>query len=444
MNHEIATDRLVPSTPIRRTPATPGAWVPTLYLAMGVPFSMVIWVAGTMFKDLGYSDTSITVATATMGIAWSLKPFWAAFLDMSFTKRGWVLAMQMALAALFVALGLVLHVAHSFQWALLVLWMIAFMSATQDICGDGIYLTTLGKKEQAAWMGVQSMSWNVGRIFATAAVVWLAGRLEEAHDSRWAWTGALGFSAFAMALLASYHFTVLPATEAADPPQGFDEMAARFMDAVSAFFKKKSIWGMLLFVFLYRTGEGFLLVEAPLFMQADRAHGGLGVSIQQKALIDGTLSTIVMIVAGLLSGLFVSRFGLKRVLIVLAVCLNVPHLTFVILSQLVTPDRPVPLALVATMVCLEKFGYGFGFLGNMIYMMQEIAPGKYKMTHYAIATALMNLVLIPTQALSGPIADHLGYKAFFLFVLVASAPSVVAAWKAPFPSEDALDVSRKK
>jgi PAT family beta-lactamase induction signal transducer AmpG len=56
------------------------------------------------------------------------------------------------------------------------------------------------------------------------------------------------------------------------------------------------------------------------------------------------------------------------------------------------------------------------------------------MTHYAFATALMNLVLVPTQMWSGPLADSLGYRRFFVFVLVASIPSIIAAWTAPFPN----------
>ena len=67
-------------------------------------------------------------------------------------------------------------------------------------------------------------------------------------------------------------------------------------------------------------------------------------------------------------------------------------------------------------------------------MMQQMAPGKFKMTHYAFATALMNLVLVPTQMASGPLADRLGYRSFFVFVLVASIPSIIAAWAAPFPN----------
>jgi PAT family beta-lactamase induction signal transducer AmpG len=104
-----------------------------------------------------------------------------------------------------------------------------------------------------------------------------------------------------------------------------------------------------------------------------------------------------------------------------------------VLSQLAASGQPPSLATVALLVSIEKFGYSFGFVANMLYMMQQIAPGPFKMTHYAFATALMNLVLVPTQTASGPLADALGYQSFFLFVMLASIPSIAAAWLAPFP-----------
>src|SRR6186997_2213971 len=90
--------------------AHPAFWVPTSYLAEGIPFAMVIWVAGTMFKDLGHSDSEITVSTASVGIMWSLKPLYAGFLDMFKTKKFWILCMEFAMAALLgvVALSLAL------------------------------------------------------------------------------------------------------------------------------------------------------------------------------------------------------------------------------------------------------------------------------------------------------------------------------------------------
>jgi PAT family beta-lactamase induction signal transducer AmpG len=146
------------------------------------------------------------------------------------------------------------------------------------------------------------------------------------------------------------------------------------------------------------------------------------------------VSTVVSIVGGLLGGVFVAKYGLRRTLLFLAICLNVPHLCYVVLSQSVSPTTSLSLTTVQLLVSVEKFGYSFGFVGNMLYMMQQIAPGKYKMTHYAFATALMNLVLVPTQMVSGPLADWLGYRKFFILVLVASIPSIVAAWLAPFPN----------
>jgi MFS transporter, PAT family, beta-lactamase induction signal transducer AmpG len=431
--------------------ARPIAWVPTAYFAEGIPFAMVIWVAGTMFKDLGHSDGEITVATASVGIAWSLKPFWAAFLDMYRTKKFFVLGMEGLMALLLAGIALALPLPNYFQVVLAALWVLAFASATQDICVDGIYITSLDKAKQAAWIGVQGMCWNTGRIFATAAVVGIAGSLKSGGtDTRTAWTTALFVAAATMGTLAVYHYFILPTGSISRRPKDVSEVAGTFWDSVVDFFRKKSIWGMLLFVFLYRTGEGFLLVEAPLFMQSPLAQGGLGLSLEQKALVDGTVSTIVSIVAGLLGGAFVAKYGLKKSLLFLALCLNVPHLCYVFLSQAVTPDAPLPLWEVYLLVSIEKFGYSFGFVGNMLYMMQQIAPGKYKMTHYAFSTALMNLVLVPTQMVSGPLADWMGYKNFFLFVMVASIPSIIAAWKAPFPNptdveeEDFVPDSKKQ
>src|SRR5258708_34646853 len=66
-------------------------------------------------------------------------------------------------------------------------------------------------------------------------------------------------------------------------------------------------------------------------------------------------------------------------------------------------------------------------------MMRRLAPGRCPMTHYAFATSLMHLVLVPANMFSGPLAELLGFSTFFLVVMLASVPSVWAAWKAPFP-----------
>lgn len=417
----------------------PLAWVPTAYLAEGIPFAMVIWVAGTLFKDLGHSDGDITVSLASIGLAWSLKPFWAAFLDMFRTKRFFVLTMELLMAVLLGLVALALPLPNYFQVVIAILWVLAFASATQDICVDGIYITSLDPANQAKYIGVQGMAWNVGRIFATAGVVWIAGTLQEqaSYAPKTAWAVALGLSGATMAALALYHLFMLPPGSKATGPQSTNEIASTFVDSVRDFFRKDKIWGMLAFVFLFRSAEGLLLVEAPLFLQAPLDEGGLGMTLIQKGVIDGTISTAVSIVGGLLGGVFVSRYGLARTLFFLALCLNVPNLCYVYLSWAVSPEAPLSMTTIGMLVTIEKFGYSFGFVANMLYMMQQISPGRYHMTHYAFCTALMNLVLIPTQMASGPLADWMGYRSYFVFVVVATIPSLVAAKLAPFPRDQA-------
>jgi len=408
---------------------------------------MVIWVAGTMFKDLGHSDSEITLYTASIGIMWSLKPLYAGFLDMMKTKKFWVIAMEFLMAGVLGIWASSLALPNYFMVVILLLWLLAFASATQDICVDGVYITSLDESSQAKYIGLQGAFWVTGRIFATALVVGIASWLQKGGmDARGAWAVALGVSMAAMALLAIYHFFMLPTGSTPERAGSAGEVVKTFVDQFFDFLKKPQLFGMLLFVFLFRLGEGFLLVEAPLFMQGKITDGGLGMCatdaisaacphmLEDKALIDGFISTVVSLAFGMLGGWFAGRYGLNRkTLVFMALCLNVPHVTFLVLSQMVSPETPVSLPVIATLVTIEKAGYSFGFVANMLYMMQQISPGKYHMTHYAFCTSIMNLVLIPTQMASGPMADAMGFQTFFWVVIIASIPSVLGAYFAPFP-----------
>ena len=67
---------------------------------------------------------------------------------------------------------------------------------------------------------------------------------------------------------------------------------------------------------------------------------------------------------------------------------------------------------------LEYFGYGFGFVGLTLFMMQQVAAGPHQMAHYAFASGIMNLGVMLPGMMSGYVSDWLGYKLFFIFVLV--------------------------
>ena len=424
----------------------PLLWVTTAYLAEGIPFAMVIWVVGTMFKDLGHSDSQITVAVASVGVTWSLKPLWAGFLDLFKTKKYFVILTELAMAGLFVAVAVALQLDSYFAAIIALMWLVAFASATQDICVDGVYITSLSERSQARYIGFQSMAWNLGRVIAVSAAVWLAGYLQTSVglEVRSSWMFVfIGIGAL-MVGFAGYHALLLPtgSRPASLRVSSISDVFEQFKVSALDFCDRPLLWGMLTFVLFFRSSEGLLLVEAPLFMQGCLEDGGLQLSLQDKGLIDGTLGTVANVIGGLLGGLFISYFGLRRTLFVLALCINVPNACFIYLAYSVTAAYPLSFAEIAFVVSLEKFWYGFGFVGNMLYMMQQLAPGRFRMTHYAFATALMNLVLVPTQMVSGPLADAMGFRSYFWVVMLAAIPSLLAAWFAPFPHADTSRTER--
>jgi PAT family beta-lactamase induction signal transducer AmpG len=98
---------------------------------------------------------------------------------------------------------------------------------------------------------------------------------------------------------------------------------------------------------------------------------------------------------------------LRRALLFLVLGLNVPHVTYLFLSQ----ARPTSLSVVTAVVTIEKFGYGFGSVGHMLYMMQQVARGPYKTAHYAFATGIMGLCMMSTGMINASSRSP-GYQRF--------------------------------
>jgi PAT family beta-lactamase induction signal transducer AmpG len=186
--------------------------------------------------------------------------------------------------------------------------------------------------------------------------------------------------------------------------------------------------GGIVFIILYRFAEGQAMKIVPLFLKAERAVGGLGLETSEIGIIYGLFPPAAFVLGSILAGYFVAKRGLKKSLFILCCFFNIPFAVYAFLAF----SMPTELFIIGTAVVFEYFGYGFGFVGLTLYMMQQIAPGKYKMAHYAFATGVMNLGLMIPSALSGFISDFLGYKHFFLWVMIATIPAFLVTWLVPF------------
>lgn len=421
--------------------ANPFLWVPTSYLAMGLVYITVSGVANIMFKNLGMDNSRAAFWSSLFILPYTLKPLWAPVVELYKTKKFFVISMQFLLTGVIVAVALSLRLpGNSCMPPLLVLLGLAgILGATQDIATDGVYVTTLDPAEQAKYLGVQSMCWNAGPILANGVLVRASGMLHKESGS-WnhAWMVVILTIAALMAAMAVYHVRMLPAgSKAPDAPKSVGDGLRSFAHAFTTFFRKKDILLMVLFAFFFRFGYGFLEKMGPLFMIDSRENGGLGLTNEALGDINGIYGTAAFMAGSILGGLFVSKFGLRRTLLTLCLCMNVPNAVFVYFSY----AQPDSYALIATAVTIEKFFWGFGAVGLMIYMMQQVSPGPYRTAHYTFGSALMGLNMMLTGMASGKIQEILGYRSFFTGVLLAAVPSILVTIYAPFHHPDSTDKS---
>ena len=406
----------------------PAVLVPTLYFAEGLPFYAVNFMALAFYQRMGVSNAVITFVISLLAWPWTLKPLWSPLLEMYKTKKFFVILLQFVGGLSLVLLALSLNLPNHFRYSIAIFAALGFCSSTHDIAADGIYIASLTSKQQAAYAGWQGAFYNVARIFSMGGPIWLTGYLQErflrAHTSApmvHAWMMVFAGLGILLILLSLYHSRFLPTGGEERRTESVAQAARTFGGVVVSFFQKPSIIILLVFIFLSRLGEGQVIKVGPLFLQADRSTGGLGLSLQMFGFIYGTFGSASYILGSVLGGYFTAKLGLKRALFPLMCVMNLPMLAYFYLSTAL-PTNSIPTTIAMS---LEMFGYGFGFVGIILLMMQEIAPGKYQTAHYAFANSLMNLGVILPGLISGWIQTQIGYRNFFIWVLISAVPALI-------------------
>lgn len=438
-----------PNIQNRRSPIS---WVPTLYFAMGMPFVVLNMVCTLMFKGLDVSDAQIAFWTSIIMFPWTLKPLWSPLLEIYKTKKFFVIFTQIATGCIFGLVALALHLPNFFAVCIALLAIIAFSGATHDVAADGVYMASLSKDDQARYIGWQGAFYNIAKIAASGGLVYLAGMLIEAYTgdvtglsaaaaaaakhngSVMAWTIIMAVIGGIMVLLGLYNAKFVPSevNNDAEERPGFKETMVELGNVFVDLFRKRHILYYIFFIILYRFAEGFVMKIVPLFLKADRADQGLGLSEKEIGLCYGTFGAAAFVIGSILAGYYVAHRGLQKSLFSLCCVFNLPFVAYTLLAVY----QPESLVLIGGGIVLEYFGYGFGFVGLTLFMMQQIAPGKHQMAHYAFASGIMNLGVMLPGMLSGYVSDWLGYRHFFIFVLFCTIPAFLITWFVPFTYPD--------
>jgi PAT family beta-lactamase induction signal transducer AmpG len=403
---------------------SPWAWIPTLYLAEGLPYVAVMTISVIMYKRMGISNADIALYTGLLYLPWVIKPFWSPFVDILKTKRWWIIITQLLIGAGFAGIAFSAPLPFFFQATLAFFYLLAFSSATHDIAADGFYMLGLDTNQQALYVGIRSTFYRVATIVGQGALVILAGYLERVTGNiPFAWSITFFVLAGLFLFFSFYHRFLLPKTEENEQiktPKA-SEIAQEFCETFVSFFKKPYIWTALFFMLTFRFAEAQLLKLINPFLLDPKEIGGLGLSTEEVGIVYGTVGIIGLTLGGIIGGIAASNGGLKKWLWPMTLSMLLTAATFVYLSFTQTSD----LLVINICVFIEQFGYGFGFTAYMLYLMY-FSEGRHKTAHYAICTGFMALGMMLPGMFAGMLQEELGYNHFFIWVMICSIIPIIA------------------
>ena len=245
--------------------------------------------------------------------------------------------------------------------------------------------------------------------------------LITAGNIAFSWTASLIILGLVLLAIAIYNKIMMPYP---DEKKTDERMGWKvYKDVFVSFFSKPGVVPAMVFFLFYRLGESQLLKAATPFLVDSRSAGGIGLTSAQYGIIYGTVGMLSLTVGGILGGILAARVGLKKVIFIMALWLNLPSVVYIYLAHF----QPMPGSLpVYLSVAFEQFGYGYGFTAYMLYMLHYVGESKYKTAEYAIGTSLMALGMMLPGMISGAMKELLGYENFFIYIIICSIPGLLA------------------
>jgi PAT family beta-lactamase induction signal transducer AmpG len=406
-------------------PVKPRIFIPTLYFAEGLPFTIVKTMSIVFFKTLALDNELIGLYTSLLYLPWTCKLFWAPVVDLVGTRRLWIIACQILLALLTALLAMAVFAPQSIWLLLLIFSMLAIVSATQDIAIDGYYLEILEKDQQAFYVGIRNAAYKIAWLFGAGGLVAMAGsiaeRLHQANSTLIGWSFTFVLCAVIFSILSVFHALLLPRSLSSDTKPGSkaSTLNEAFPRIMRDFFDQPGIKIILTYVLIFRLGDAFLMTMAQPFLLDPQSAGGLGFSVSNVGEVYGLVGTFFLLIGGVAGGALISKGGLERFIMPFALVQNLSILLYWFLAI----NKP-NLILVCCVNAFEQLSYGLGTAAYTVLLLSTVKP-KYKATQYAAVTAFMALGVMLPGMVSGYLVTKLGYANFFLFSFFASLPGIM-------------------
>lgn len=388
---------------------------------------------------LGFSTLSYWMAkegvtlTAIGGLLavstpYSLKFLWAPAIDHARLpvltawlgrRRGWMLAIQILLAAAIAVLGTG-DPRENITFIAAMAFVVAFLSASQDIAVDAYRIEVLEEREQGAGAAMTQTGYRFGLLSAGAGAIALSDFLS--WSAIYLIMAALvGIGMIAVAIAPEP--VRPPDTENADRQSGLIPTLRHTVVApLTEFIARPGAWWILVFVLFYKYGDAVAGAMAnPFYHQI----GFSGVEIASVTKVFGVAMTLAGIVAG---GALVAKLGVWPALLAGGILQAATNLLFAWLAQ-----AGNDLALLAVAVGADNFTGGLGSTAFVAYL-SGLCHVSFTGTQFALLTSLMAFGRTLLATSSGALAESIGWTGFFVATTALAVPGLLLLlWLRRYP-----------
>lgn len=359
-------------------------------------------------KESHVSNTTIGVMSY-VALPYLLKFLWAPFVDrfpLPFLgrRRGWILVMQIALAAA-IALFAVQNPAVALLPVAMCATAIVFLSATQDIAFDA-YRTDVSLPAER---GPAAAATNLGY----RTVAWLASSVALVVADYFGWRPAFLILAGVMLLFCIATWNAPEPAAVQQTPRSLRESVVVPLQELLA---GPGAVALIFVVLIFKIGDAFAMKLFTPFML------DVGFTKTELAVIVKGLFTGGALVGSVLGGILMVRLGLVRSMLIFGISQAISNLLY---CALAAAGKSYPL--MAAAVVIEHVA---GAMGNiaLVGLIMALCDVRYSAFQYAL---LSSIALLPRYGLGYPagwVADHGGWYVYYVVSFVIALPGLLIVW----------------
>ena len=390
------------------------SWFPSLHFGDGMLLSVLL-LAMVMLRRFGQNNAQVAFYVILLCLPLALRPLLETVVTrFRGTTKVWILSAEFVSALSLWALAFTLPTAYWLQGTLCFMPFVAVSGVFYNIAAERFYTDSTAAAPRHQTL-LARLFGSAAMLFGFGVMAMIGGNMEVlTRNVRYSWSVVFYVMAGVEFFLWLWHSIFLPGGP--HPYAGekdlFGMHRGEYDMVVSGMLRGWRNRFMVYFFLLSVMPEAFLSVMSVLFVIDAPHNGGLGLSPQELALVQGTVGVVAFFLGRAAGSSLMPRHGLRRWLVPAAVLASLHGLSMLYLSFNLSSS----LFAIGVSLLVGNLVFGFSSSACSAVVGRFALASRGVALRRAVAMSLMSFTLMLLGMSSGLVQMTIGYRQFFALV----------------------------